>query len=621
MKGTYGAKVLVFLFAVILLSCQTSKVKQKPNIVWITSEDNSVHYMKMYDINGVETPNIESLAADGLIFSNAFSNAAVCSAARSTIISGCYGPRIASHYHRKQELVPMPDRLEMFPAYLKQAGYYTANCYKEDYNIFKSDTVWDDSSPKATWRDRKEGQPFFYVFNIATTHESRLHFDEEVYKTHKTNFKPSDVKVQPNHPNTDLFKYTGAYYRDKVSQMDLEVGAVVAELKKEGLLDNTFIFYYGDHGGVLPGSKGYIYETGLHVPLVVYIPDNYKKILNGFERGSKVDGFVSFVDFAPTVLNLAGISLPKGLDGKPFLGGCISKNDVNKRNITYSYADRFDEKYDMVRAIRKGNYKYIRNYQPFNYDGLMNVYRYKQLAYQEWKDLYSKDSLTKVQEAFFKGREAEMLFDVERDTFEIKNLANDPEFKSVLADMRQELNKMEAELPDLSFYPEFYLKNNAFGNPAKFGKENRQNILTYKAVSDLALLPYDEAKVSIKSALESNDAWKRYWALIVCSYFNHQAVEFIPIIKKISLNDKELINKVRAAEFLGILGIENPSEVMLEALYQSQDNTETLLILNSIVLMKDINYGYDITVDESRVKPEILKGKETTQRFEYLRSL
>ena len=117
---------------------------------YYASEDNSVHYMKMYDINGVETPNIESLAADGLIFSNAFSNAAVCSAARSTIISGCYGPRIASHYHRKQELVPMPDRLEMFPAYLKQAGYYTANCYKEDYNIFKSDTVWDDSSPKAT---------------------------------------------------------------------------------------------------------------------------------------------------------------------------------------------------------------------------------------------------------------------------------------------------------------------------------------------------------------------------------------------------------------------------------------------------------------------------------------
>ncbi|MBV6643738.1 MAG: sulfatase-like hydrolase/transferase, partial [Cyclobacteriaceae bacterium] len=296
MKHSYltplNLSLLVFCFLnIFLFGCGG---KKQPNIVWITSEDNSKHYMSLFDENGVSTPNIESLAQNGVIFTRAFSNAPVCSVARSAIISGCYGPRTFSQYHRRLAHVPLPDSLQMFPYYLRKAGYYTTNNNKEDYNFIKGDEVWDESSKEATWRNRQPGQPFFHISNFTTTHESRLHFKEEdMQKPTKT---PLDAfEVQPNHPKTDLFRYTNAYYRDKIQEMDQQVGEVIARLKEDNLLDDTFIFYYGDHGGVLPGSKGYIYETGLHVPMIVHIPKNYQDLVD-VTPGTQSEGFVSFVD-------------------------------------------------------------------------------------------------------------------------------------------------------------------------------------------------------------------------------------------------------------------------------------------------------------------------------------
>ncbi|MDG2279817.1 MAG: sulfatase, partial [Flavicella sp.] len=417
-------KMIMFFCAVNSLIVTAQKT---PNIVWIVSEDNSKHYMKLFDDNGVETPSIENLANQGVIFTHAFSNAAVCSAARSTLIASSYGPRLATHYHRRMAKVEMPEGVEMFPAYLRKAGYYTTNCAKEDYNIIKEDNVWDASSKKASWRNRKEGQPFFHVFNIGTTHESRMHFSREDMKAGTKNDQ-KNVFVQPNHPQTGLFKYSNARYHDKIQEMDAEVGAVVAELEKDGLLDDTFIFYYGDHGGVLPGSKGYINEMGVHVPLVVYIPDNYKDLVS-VKAKTKEEAFVSFVDFGATVLNLAGIKTPKGMDGIPFLGKGVSAKDLSKRDETFSYADRFDEKYDMVRAVRKGNFKYTRNYQPFNFNGLMNNYRYKQLGYQQWSNFYNAGKLNDIQAQFYEPKQVEELYDVEKDPFETNNLAQLPEYQ------------------------------------------------------------------------------------------------------------------------------------------------------------------------------------------------
>ncbi|MEQ8683536.1 MAG: sulfatase, partial [Cyclobacteriaceae bacterium] len=574
------------------------------------------HYMSLFDENGVPAPNIESLAEHGIIFTRAFSNAPVCSVARSAIISGCYGPRTFSQFHRRLSLVPLPDSLQMFPYYLRQEGYYTTNNSKEDYNFIKGDEVWDESSKDATWRNRQTGQPFFHISNFTTTHESRLHFSEEdMQKPTKTPIDAFDV--QPNHPKTDLFRYTNAYYRDKIQEMDQQVGEVLEMLKEDNLMDDTFIFYYGDHGGVLPGSKGYIYETGLHVPMIVHIPKNYQDLVD-VKPGTSTDGFVSFVDLAPTVLNLAGVEIPEAIDGIPFLGKGIDENALSKRDIAYSYADRFDEKYDLVRGVRKGKFKYLRNYQPYNADGLQNNYRYKQLAYQEWLELHEKQELNEVEDAFFQFKAPEALYDIENDPFETKNLANDPEYLITLKEMRKELNDWMVSMPDLSFYPEFHLLNNATENPTLFGQNNQSRINKYLSIADLSLLPFESARDQLVEALVSSDPWERYWALNAATSFRSEAKALVSQIEVIARQDEVLINRTMAGVFLAIALDRSPVGVMKAALYACEDPAEALLMLNSIVLMNSFEYGYEFNLSLDNIQPMVKEEPQVQRRLEYL---
>ncbi|MCQ0111049.1 Arylsulfatase A [Zhouia amylolytica] len=613
--------VLALIFTVLnLTSCKTKEESSvpPPNIVWITSEDNSKHYMKLFDPHGVATPNIEKLAEQGLKFNHAFSNAPVCSVARSTIISGCYAPRTGTQFHRRMKLVPMPEQLQMFTVYLRAHGYYTTNNNKEDYNYIKGDSVWDESSKKASWKHRKPGQPFFHVQNIANTHEGSLHFKKEQLEKRPTITNKDSVFVLPNHPDSELFRYTNARYRDQIVKLDSLVGSVVNDLAQDGLLENTFIFYYGDHGGVLPGSKGYLYETGLHVPMVVYVPEKYQHLAPA-NHGSSIDGFVNFIDLAPTVLNLAGISIPEQIDGKPFMGDGVNLTELNTRDESFGYADRFDEKYDLVRSYRKGRFKYIRSYQPFNYDGLFNEYRYRQLAYQEWKQRYEEGTLNLAQAAFFESRPAELLFDLESDPYETKNLANDSAYQDTLLTLRKGLKKWVTRTPDLSFFPEFYLRQKAFDNPVAFGKKHQSDIETYIAIADYSLNPFEEVKSQLQTALKAKDPWKRYWALISCSAFGAEALSLAGTIENILSTDPELINKVRAAEFLGLTKSEDPAPVMTKALYESTDPVEALLIMNSITLMHDAPYTYDFNIDSDKLQPAVAKDMEIGRRIKYLK--
>ena len=607
----------ITLFLVNLIAT-VSVYAQQPNIVWIVSEDNSKHYMKLFDPNGIETPAIENLAKDGIVFDRAFSNAAVCSAARSTLITSSYGPRMVSHYHRCEGKVSLTTNQEMFPAYLKKAGYYTANNAKEDYNFNKSNEVWDESSKKASWKNRKEGQPFFFVFNIETTHESRIHFSKETMNTTKTSTDPNTVFVQPNHPQTSLFKYTNTYYRDKIKAMDKEVGTVIDKLKKDGQYENTIIFYYGDHGGVLPDSKGYLTETGLHVPLVVYVPEKYQN-QTVFKAGTRNNTFVSFVDFGATVLNLAGVDVPESMDGKPFLGKNISAKNLEKRDQTFGYADRFDEKYDMVRSLRKGNMKYVRNFEPFNVDGLLNEYRYKQLAYQEWYELYKAGKLDPVQSQFFEPKTPEALYDVINDPFETKNLVNDPNYKSELLTLRKELSKWMQQQPDLSFYPEFFLLENAIQDPVAFGNKHKKEIKKYNKIADLALLDFNKAACKIEKYLKSNDQWERYWAIIVATSFGEKAKPLTDKIQALLQTDNLNINRFRAAQFLAIVAQQNTSKQISETLYQSKKDTEALLILNGVVLLQDFYQKFNFNIEYEKINEKVRESNVVGRRLEYLK--
>ena len=605
-----------FVFTLLFICFFSTLKAQQPNIVWIVSEDNSTHYMKMFNEHGVETPNIEKLSQHGVKFNNAFSNAAVCSAARSTLITGVYGPKLGTHYHRAEQKVTLPNTIKMFPEYLKNAGYYTTNNAKEDYNIYKGESVWDNSSRKATWRNRKKGQPFFHVHNLHTTHEGSLHFTEEKMNANATKTSTENVFVEPNHPNTKTFTYTNAFYRDRIQKMDTQVGNLVKELEEDGLLKNTIIFYYGDHGGVLPNSKWYLKETGLHIPLVVYIPNTYKD-LSPFTINSSTEKFVSFIDFSATVLNLAGIKIPKTMDGKPFLGKNTS-NTESKDNTTFGYADRFDEKYDMVRSIRTGNLKYIRNFQPFNVDGLMNAYRYRQLAYQEWKQLFDDKKLNKVQARFFKPKLPEEIYDLEKDPYETNNLANYPAYQKELKTLRKHLYSWIKNMPDLSFYPENYLIDYAFKNPIEFGTTHKKDIELYLKIGQLQLVPFSKAKPKLAKLLKSSDKFTRYWALIVCTSFGKKATFFSDEIQHILISDSYLLNRMRAAEFLEISGVKNTSKELLSILYQSINETEALLILNSMTLLKEFYQKRNFTIKASNMDAKVRENKLILQRLTYL---
>ncbi len=608
----------LFLFLVLLHFATDIHAADRPNFVWLVSEDNSKHFIRLFDPTGSPMPHVEALAEQGLIFEHAFSNAPVCSVARTTLATSCYAPRIGTQYHRRAQMADLPEGVHMTPTILRQNGYYTANNSKTDYNASDKD-VWNDSSRSASWRKRAQGQPFFYMQSFATTHESSLHFTQQQMESQPTKTDPASVFIQPIHPDTQIFRYTYARYHDQHQKLDQQIGEVIEQLKSDGLIDDTFIFYFGDHGGVLPGSKGYLYERGLHVPLVVYIPKNFRHLLgNGFDAKNplRVNGFVEFVDFGPTLLSLAGIDTPQGIDGKPFLGQTISLDAVNKRDEAFGYADRFDEKYDMVRSLRKGDYKYIRNYQPFNIDGLYNQYRYKNLAFEEWRELFHAGKLNATQSQFFQPRPPEQLFNLKEDPYETNNLATDPNHAQVLKDLRARLRVREKAMPDLSFIPEPAMLEMSTPDFTAFGQSSREMLAACVDLADLQLLPYAEAAPGIRKAIDGKPH-ERYWGLIVASAFGKQALEFTERAMKIATTDDHMLIRARAIELLGLTGADTDvSQLINDTLARCESPMDTLLVLNTAALLKDTQPGFDF---QPKVKPEHARNSWVTDRLNYFK--
>lgn len=605
--------VVVAVFNEHLLADQQP---ERPNIVWLTSEDNAIFWYRLYNPDGAPMPNVERLAKEGLVFNNCYSCAPVCSPARSTIISGCYVPRLGAHWHRKILPVTLPAGLHMFPWYLRQAGYYTTNNHKEDYNFAASEKadVWDESSPRATYRNRKPGQPFFHVQNYTTTHESQL-FPERPNDQLITD--PKSVKLFPYHPDTPIFRNKYAHYFDLHRQLDAQIGTFISQLEADGLLDDTFIFHFGDNGGVLPGSKQYAREDGLHVALVVYVPRKWQHLVPA-PRGSRINGVIEFVDLAPTVLNLAGIPIPPQMDGRPFLGPGVTLEELDQRDTAFGHADRFDEKYDMVRFLRKGRFTYWRSYQPFNFDGLYNEYRYKQAAYREWRDLYEKGQLNDTQKAFFEPRPPECLFDLEKDPHETHNLAGDPAYANVLVTMRRLMQERVKSLPDLSFIPEPIFIKESGGDGFGYASKHKARIARLVDIADLQLLPFEEAYPSLQQALASDDPLERCWGIITCSAFGKKAMPLAEKIRRLAESDECPFVRTRAAEFLGLTGLGDPGPILIDVLKKIDDPAGANLILNTVVLLRDGAPRLQIDLSPLRDASWFTASGEVSRRVNYL---
>lgn len=603
---------LVIICSIADLAYPAESAK-RPNFVFVVSEDNSIHYLSLYGNKLGITPNIEQLADNGLTFNHAFSGAPVCSVARTTLATAMHAPRVGFQYHRKSALATLPSGVKPWSQVLRENGYYTSNNSKTDYN-FKVDRkdAWDMSSNKATWRKRpNKAMPFFHMQSFAESHESRLHFPIKKMET-PTKTSPDDVVLQPYFPDTPIMRYTKAQYYDQMRLIDNHVGRIIKQLKEDSLLEDTFVFYFGDHGGVMPRSKGYAYESGLHIPLVVRIPENFKHLID-HKRGTRTDGFVSFIDFGPTVLNLASIVPHKELDGQAFFGKDISATDLAKRDEVFGHADRFDEKFDMVRTYRKGKWKYIRNYQAYYADGLQNNYRYRQLAYDNWRNLYRADRLNPVQRQFFERRPVEQLFNLENDPHEINNLAADSDQAKRLTEMRRLLKNKMKSINDLSFYPENRMVTAALNDGVAFGQKHAKQLSRLSDLADTALRPFDEAQQTLVKALESKSALHRYWALKVCSNFGKKAkpltLNAMPLLK-----DNNLMVRVRAAEFLGSINAIDPMPTLYSVVNNAETEQALMIAFNTIVYLRDqVGHKYD----PEKVKLKFKKG-EVYRRVQYL---
>lgn len=618
-KFVLGSTLMIQSWGTCLMAEESSTVprpEERPNIVWIVSEDNSAAFMRLFHPQGIETPAIEALASRGITYENCYSNAPVSSAARSTLITGAYAPQAAAHYHRAAVKSELPSDWKMYPQLLQEAGYYTANNAKEDYNWVKPKGAWNMSSRKATWKNRKPRQPFMYVYNMGTTHEGKVLFTEADKARYTLKHKPEDCYVPGNMPQTPLSRYTAAYYADKIAEMDKQVGDVVAKLRKDNLLDNTFIFYFGDNGGVLPNSKGYLSELGVHVPLVVAVPEKFKHLAPS-PAGSKEKGIIEFVDLTATILNLAGVKAPKYLDGQAFLGKGVTADMVAANDTTYSYCDRLGERSDMVRAVRIGQYKYKRNFQPYSPEGLENNYRYGQLAFQEWRRLFREGKLSPEDAAFYLPKAPEQLFDLSVDPDEKHDLAQDPAYKKVLKKMRHAMTTWQDGMPDLSFIPEVALiERGAMKNPIAYGQAHKKDIKRYRKITNLQLLPWRKAVKPLRKLLTDKDPVARYWALMSASGFGQTAAELQADVQELLKQEQVWWVKMRAYEYLTI-ACKLSFTKELEAMQASRtEEWEQKFVANTIRLLEDLEYTYE--PDFTEILPKKYDKSKIVQFDDYM---
>ncbi|RLS51304.1 MAG: sulfatase [Planctomycetota bacterium] len=415
----------------------------RPNILWISSEDNGPA-LGCYGDQDARTPHLDALARKSVIYRNCWSNAPVCAPARTTIITGMFCPSTGSEHMRSE--VQLPAGMKMFPQYLRDAGYYCTNNVKEDYNITKPGPVWNESSNKAHWKNRAPGQPFFSVFNFTTTHESQVR-----NRPHAFIHSPGDVHVPGFHPDLPEVREAWAQYHDQMSVMDTQAGQILEDLERAGLTADTIVVYFGDHGPGLPRCKRSPCNSGLRVPLILHIPDQFKALApEGYAMGQALDRPVSFVDLAPTMLSLAGLEPPPTMQGRAFAG----PQTRDPCEFQFGYRARMDERLDLTRSVRWKNWVYVRNLMPHKTAGQFQTYMYETPMMLTWKKAYDAGTLPIQHARFFQPDAPEELYNLDTDPAEVNNLATCISCQDELWMLRRALHNWQIEIGDIDILPE-----------------------------------------------------------------------------------------------------------------------------------------------------------------------
>jgi len=447
------------LLSQIPLSAAEKQGTERPNILWISTEDISPD-LGCYGDNYAVTPNIDKLATRGVRYTNVYSHAGVCAPTRSGIITGMYPTTIGTH-HMRCKGVP-PAYVKCFSEYLRADGYYCTNNVKTDYQFDPPASAWDESSNKAHWRNRGTNQPFFAIFNFTVSHESQIRNRSKAMLKRLEELKPEErhdpdkAVLPPYYPDTPAVRRDWAQYYDIITLTDKLVANVLKQLEDDGLADDTIVWFWGDHGRGLPRGKRWIYDSGLKVPLIIHVPEKWQKLAmpdnpNAAKPGTVNDELIAFIDFAPTMMSLTGVKIPSHIQGRAFLGSQKAK----PREYIFAARDRMDETYDLIRAVRDKRYKYIRNYMAHLSRGQDIDYMNQMPTMQEMRRLNAEGKLKGPQKQYFEEtKPVEELYDTATDPHEVKNLAGDPKYKDVLERMRATHVKWVKETSDIGLIPE-----------------------------------------------------------------------------------------------------------------------------------------------------------------------
>jgi N-sulfoglucosamine sulfohydrolase len=444
---------LIFFGVLSHMHAQTGR-PNRPNILWITCEDMSPR-LSCYGESSIQTPHLDSLAVEGIRYTNAFTTSGVCAPSRSSIITGMYPISIGTDNMRNYNpslkadsnaVLPsysavLPAQVKCFPEYLRLAGYYCTNNAKQDYQFEAPVTVWDESSNKAHWRNRQQDQPFFAVFNLTITHESQLWEREK----EPLLVDPATVTVPVYYPDVPEVRHAIARHLSNIRRMDEQAGKIIQQLKDAGLYDKTIIFFFSDHGDGLPNVKREVYDRGLRIPLIIRFPDGYRK-------GSIDTQLVSEIDFAPTLLSLAGIPVPSYMQGRAFLGEQKTKPP---HRYVFAARDRMDTEVDRVRTVRDNRFRYVRNFMPEKAPYQNIKYRLQIPMMRLILQLRDSGLLNEAQMFWFRpAKPPEELYDSQVDPHEMNNLAGSAKYKNKLTELRTVLDDWLKKVGDLHAVPE-----------------------------------------------------------------------------------------------------------------------------------------------------------------------
>ena len=514
----------------------------RPNILWLVSEDNDT-FLGCYGDPLAHTPTLDRLASKGVLFERCFAQP-VCAPSRFALITGMDSVTCGPAEHMRAQ-GKISSWLKGFPAYLRKAGYYTLNNAKTDYNSpINMKEAWDASNKTAHWRKRPDPkQPFFCVFNHEVTHESCL-FPVEELKLDFPALDPAKVRIPPYQPDTPEMRADWARYYNHMTLMDEQIAAKLRDLEKDGLADNTIVFYYSDNGGVLPRSKRFLQRSGTHVPLIIYFPPKWRHLAPA-APGSRIKDPVGFVDFAPTILSLAGVKIPDYMMGRAFAGPAKAKPE----EYCFCTRDRMDERYDMMRSLMNYRYLYIHNYRPELPYVQRLTYQFQARGYQSWAREAAAGRLTPATAQFWGEKPTEELYDLVTDPDNVRNLAGDPVHREALEQMRTEMKRRVVAIKDNGFIPE--------GSPLEGYESSRvPGAVPFERVVDLANLA-SERKVenlpALRTALDDSNEAIRWWGALGCAMLHEKATPAEAALRK-RLDDQSGAVQSAAAEALAHLG-------------------------------------------------------------------